>query len=154
MQPLRGHSHVVTSIVFNSKGTLLVSASMHSPIIVWELREGANACEKHRLEGHTVGVYTLSLSRDDRFIASASFDNTIRLWSLSTGQPIKVLTCVYEVGNLSNYFDVIWLPDGHAIMGSRVDPITNRLSLSIWKVDVQVCVAVVFLCLCFERMCE
>ena len=40
------------------------------------------------LEGHTGVVYSLSLFRNDRLLASGSWDNTARLWNLDTNLPV------------------------------------------------------------------
>jgi WD40 repeat protein len=40
------------------------------------------------LEGHTHLVYAITLSQDQRFLISASADNTARLWNLDTNLPL------------------------------------------------------------------
>jgi len=52
------------------------------------------------LEGHTKGVFSLSLFQNDRLLASASHDDTARLWNLDTnlpvGPPLKHQHAVYS----------------------------------------------------------
>lgn len=43
----------------------------------------------HKLKGHTDAVYAAAYSPDGKFIATASFDNTLKLWDAATGKEIK-----------------------------------------------------------------
>jgi WD40 repeat protein len=40
------------------------------------------------LQGHDTAIRTISLSRSDRLLASASCDKTARLWNLDTNLPV------------------------------------------------------------------
>ncbi|MGH4026608.1 MAG: TIR domain-containing protein [Pseudonocardiaceae bacterium] len=44
-----------------------------------------------KLRGHTDRVTDITLSPDDRLIASASMDHTVRIWNLSSGAEVAVL---------------------------------------------------------------
>ena len=39
-----------------------------------------------------LGVESVSFSQDGSTIVSGSWDNTVRLWNVNTGEPIKTLT--------------------------------------------------------------
>ncbi|XWW94391.1 hypothetical protein V2A60_002334 [Cordyceps javanica] len=45
--------------------------------------------EFQTLEGHTSSVNAVAFSQDGSLLASASFDNTVRLWNPSTGQELQ-----------------------------------------------------------------
>lgn len=45
----------------------------------------------HQLEGHQVMVRSLSFSADGSVLASASWDETVRLWDVETGQQLATL---------------------------------------------------------------
>ena len=52
------------------------------------------------MEGHKLGVYGLIISPDDQYIASGSFDKTIRIWNL------KERTFLYE---LNGHTGEVWV---------------------------------------------
>ncbi|MBE9198097.1 serine/threonine protein kinase [Nodularia sp. LEGE 06071] len=45
------------------------------------------------LSGHSDCVRSVAFSRDGQFLASGSFDKTIKLWNVSTGKEIYTLSC-------------------------------------------------------------
>ena len=47
--------------------------------------------ERHLLLGHEAGIKALAISPDGRWIASASDDGTVRLWSMPEGKPFHTL---------------------------------------------------------------
>src|SRR6185369_16906829 len=40
-------------------------------------------------KGHTELVYTVAFSPDGKFLATGSFDNTVKLWDAATGKELK-----------------------------------------------------------------
>jgi WD40 repeat protein len=47
------------------------------------------SAELQKLEGHTWSVRAVAFSADGSLLASASFDETVRLWNPSTGQEVQ-----------------------------------------------------------------
>lgn len=97
---LTGHTDAVThtQIVNASR---LISSSADGSIRVWDLN--TRAC-LHVLRGHSAPVQVVSPisrllvprshdchSESDNFLLSGSLDNTLRIWSLSTGRPVRTL---------------------------------------------------------------
>jgi len=44
------------------------------------------------MQGHSNKVYSVSFNHDGSILASGSFDQSIKLWSMPSGEPIKTLT--------------------------------------------------------------
>jgi WD40 repeat protein len=74
------------------------------------------------LRGHTSYVYPVAFSPDGRWIASGSWDNTVRLWDGATGEPCAVLPHPGIVRCL------VFGPDGRWLVSSNDD------RLRIWDV--------------------
>jgi WD40 repeat protein len=66
-------------------------------------------------------VLAVAWSPDGRRLASASSDQTVRLWDAATGQPLATLT-----GHTSYVLAVAWSPDGRRLASASSD-MTVRL---------------------------
>ncbi len=96
---LRGHGKPVLSLAFSPDGTRLTSASSDDTIRLWDVNTGAKlgVIKGHTgavsvtvhvssigtqevIKGHTGAVWFVVFSPDGARLASASSDNTIRLW--------------------------------------------------------------------------
>jgi guanine nucleotide-binding protein subunit beta-2-like 1 protein len=93
---LEGHNGWITSIVSgnsqkeNEDSPVLLSGSRDKSIIVWKLYEKGNegyyGLPFKSLEGHEHFISDLSLSADNAFAISSSWDKTLRLWDLRAGK--------------------------------------------------------------------
>ena len=68
---------------------------------------------------------SVAFSPDGHRIASASADQTVRLWNADTGQPLKTLT-----GHTSPVNSVAFSPDGHRIASASDDQ-----TIRLWNAD-------------------
>ena len=80
--------------------------------------------ERNRLEGHTDWVSSVSFSPDGKRIASASKDNTIKLWK-SDGTLLQDLS-----GHEAGVYSVSWSPDGKMIASASEDK-----TVKLWSKD-------------------
>ena len=102
LQSVEGHTGRVNACAISGDGTL-VSASSDRTLKVWDARSWAN---RLTLFGHTDVVSGCAISVDGDLIASASRDNTVRVWDARLGNCLAILQ---TDGML---FDCVWLPDG------------------------------------------
>lgn len=80
--------------------------------------------EKNRLEGHSDSVFDVNLSPDGQLLASASWDNTVRLWSLEG----ELLTTM--IGHEERVTRVVFAPDGKSLFSSSWDNTVKEWSLT------------------------
>eukprot|EP00826_Nyctotherus_ovalis_P018953 TRINITY_DN15767_c0_g2_i1.p1 TRINITY_DN15767_c0_g2~~TRINITY_DN15767_c0_g2_i1.p1 ORF type:complete len:262 (+),score=55.67 TRINITY_DN15767_c0_g2_i1:662-1447(+) len=70
--------------------------------------------DRKSLEGHAHNIPALSISPDDRYIASTSIDNTLMVWDVSKGRPVKMSKKGNEWG-----WGVLWVNRSSMHFGER-----------------------------------
>jgi guanine nucleotide-binding protein subunit beta-2-like 1 protein len=114
---LKGHGGWVTSIAAPlDNSDRIISASRDKTCIVWKVQRGGYSenfdqqefgYAQKRLEGHSNFVQDVQISSDGQFALSASWDHTLRLWELGTGNTARVfrdhsndvLSCCFSPDN-------------------------------------------------------
>src|SRR3954452_508528 len=76
------------------------------------------------LKGHTALVYSIAFSPDGKLLATASFDNTVKLWDFAAGKEVRTLT-----GHTGAVYCVVFSPDGQTLASSSLDQ-----SIRLWNV--------------------
>lgn len=81
---------------------------MHEKNVNDEIPQGLTL--RHMLQGHTVSINQIAWSSDGLFLASASFDNTIRLWDVQANHLLQKI-----VGYSSYIYSIAWSLNGRII---------------------------------------
>src|SRR5947209_5077881 len=77
------------------------------------------------LKGHTEVVFAVAFSPDGKTLASASQDNTIKLWGVKTGEEHAILK-----GHTSVVSSVAYSPDGKTLASASRDK-----TIKLWDVQ-------------------
>jgi len=133
---LTGHGDWVTQVATTPDfPDLLVSASRDNSLLVWKLQreEGIYGVAEKSLHGHEHFVSDVVLSSDGQFALSGSWDGTLRLWDLSTGQTTRRF-----VGHTKDVLSVAFSADNRQIVsGSRDRTIKLWNTLGVCKYTIQ-----------------
>jgi cytochrome c len=119
-QVLRFHDDAVNAVALLKDGRA-VTAGADGRVAIW--RDGEQQPETV-LQGHVAPIVALAVSPDGATLASAAWDNTVRLWPLAGGAP-RVLE-----GHTQNVNGVAFTADGKSVVSAAYD-----LTLRIWPLD-------------------
>jgi len=120
---LKGHGGWVTALATTTEEPdLLLSASRDNSIIVWNLtrEEGKYGTARRRLTGHAHYVQDVAISSDGQFALSGSWDGTLRLWDLNTGNTTRRF-----VGHTKDVLSVAFSADNRQIVSGSRDKTIN-----------------------------
>lgn len=78
LKTLLGHDGPVWSIVRYDH--ILVSGSQDKTVKVWDVRRCVLVSN---LTGHQAAVFCLDMTKDGKYVFSASADHTVRIWNLA-----------------------------------------------------------------------
>ena len=119
-QVLRFHADAVNAVALLRDGRS-ATAGADGRIAIWT---AGKAEPDAVLEGHTAPIAALAASPDGATLASASWDQTVRLWPLAGGAP-RVLE-----GHSQNVNGVAFAPDGRTLVSVSYDQ-----SVRIWPLS-------------------
>ena len=85
------------------------------PEAEYALRKSVNS-RNAILKGHTDKVYSVAFSPDGKYIASASWDHTVKIWEVSSGTIVNTFTTDYDC----NYTWVSFSPDGKYVYARTI----------------------------------
>ncbi|MBI1914769.1 MAG: protein kinase [Planctomycetes bacterium] len=130
---LKGHTFWVTSVAFSADGKRIVSGSADSTVKVWEAHSGQEhlTLKGHTFPvmsvalGHTLEVTSVAFSADGKRIASASHDQTVKVWDAQTGQELRTLK-----GHTFWVNGVAFSADGKRIASGSYDKMVR-----VWDTD-------------------
>jgi len=135
---LVGHGGWVTALATTGEQSdMLLSASRDKSIIVWSLKPGTGdeqyGVAQKRLNGHGHFVQDVAISSDGQFALSGSWDGTLRLWDLNTGNTTRRF-----IGHAKDVLSVAFSADNRQIVsGSRDKTINLWNTLGVCKFSIQ-----------------
>lgn len=124
---LEGHNGWVTSLsTSDAQPDLLLSGSRDKTLITWELTRDDQqyGVPKKSLKGHSHIVQDAVISPDGAFALSASWDRTLRLWNLSTGETTQTF-----VGHEGDVLSVSIAKNSRQIVSASRDK-----TVKVWNV--------------------
>lgn len=114
------HKESVLSVaVCPVRPELVCTGGQDDVAVLWELQREASGLtyrEFRRLEGHTDSVIQVAFSNDGQYVATASYDATVKIWQATSGELVHSLE-----GPSSEVEWCLWHPKGHAILAGSLD---------------------------------
>jgi len=128
IKALSGHTNRVQAVAFSPNDQmLLVSGDKDCKVRIWDIRQEEPLL--HTLSGHKDWIRTIAISPDGQTIASGSYDNTIKIWALQTGECLNTLE-----GHTDKVRSVAFSPDGQTLASGSYDS-----TIRLWNVQTAQC---------------
>lgn len=119
----------VHAIAYNADGSRLATAgglaARAGEVRVFETQNWQLVAT---LPEHGDVVYDLDFSPDSKLLATASFDKTVKVWTLTDSRPIQTLK-----GHSDFAYRVAFTPDGKRLVSSSKDRSIKVYSTSTWQ---------------------
>jgi guanine nucleotide-binding protein subunit beta-2-like 1 protein len=123
---LKGHRNWVTSIATtDTDPSKIITGSRDRSVLVWDLKSTGDSLGEPRraLRGHNHFVSDVTISSDGNFCLSSSWDGTLRLWDLLTGETTRQF-----IGHKKDVLSVAFSPDNRQIVSGSRDR-----SIKLWN---------------------
>ena len=124
---IRGFSYSNRNPKYSDDGKKIAAVYDSEKVCIWD------CVSKKRiqlLEGHSNEIYSLDFSPDGQLLATASADNTIRIWRVSDG------TCIKTLKNPAEFGCVSFSHDGKLIVSGSWDN-----TVRLWNVKTGQCIS-------------
>jgi len=99
---------------FSPDGSCLTVGDRNGDILILDVKSGEKVMTIPNAHGEV--VFRAPFSPDGKYIASCSFDQTVRIWEADTGKPVDVL-----IGHEGNIYSVVWSPDSKHVTSAGAD---------------------------------
>lgn len=133
---LEGHNGWVTQIASNPKyPDMILSSSRDKSLIMWKLTrdEHCYGMPQKRLQGHSHFITDVVMSSDGNYALSGSWDKTLRLWDLQSGNTTRRFE-----GHTKDVLSVAFSADNRQIIsGSRDKTVKLWNTLADCKYTIQ-----------------
>ena len=126
---LSGHRAEVLSLSFSRNGAYAVTGSADESARIWHMERGCNQPDESEnsarpkvLEGHYDSVVAAQFFAGDKYIATASYDGTVRMWNAAR-RDIPLLLASYESAVIS----LAASPSGEFLIAGGLDGAVRRI---------------------------
>jgi small GTP-binding protein len=126
----RGDPLSFCGVAFHPHAGTVVTGGDHRTVMLWEVSSGKLL---HTLEGHTNTVTSIAFSPNGHLLASASNDQTIRLWSCETWEPVAVIPRSCDA---SSIIDALAFHPTLPLLAASTGERSKNFRL--WKLDLEV----------------
>jgi WD40 repeat protein len=138
-QTLSGHTSIVYRLAFSPDGAWLASSScaktdknscVEGEVFLWD-RTARPPAIKHKLAGHTNWVSGLAFSPDSKRLVTSSWDTTISLWDVATGNRLGQPLTGYQ----TRVDSLALSPDGNTLAVGYLDPQSDAQAgnIDVWN---------------------
>lgn len=90
----------ITGFSFSHFGNIIAYSTIEHDIILVEIK--TDSLVSRTFKGHNASVHLLSFNYNDKYLFSASLDNTFRIWDINTGEQIEAVDTHF--GKISSFF--------------------------------------------------
>jgi WD40 repeat protein len=117
------------ALIASLRGAIPIKRTKAQPSmqVLTALRQAVYGVNEYRLEGHSKSVSSVAFSPDGKTLASASADNTIKVWDLQSQKPIATLA-----GHSASVNSVAFSPDGKTLASASRDN-----TIKVWDLQSQ-----------------
>jgi len=131
-----GHKDIITSVAFSPNGKYIASSSYDRTVNVWDFYTGnlirvfgkrvpeEEITQSRILERLDQSWHCVDFSKDGKYIACGSSDNSVRVWEFETGKLIHMIT-----GHQYSVYDLVITPDSRFIISISFDS-----TIKIWEI--------------------
>ena len=127
VQTLKGHPTETKGLVYGKTHVYVGTGKWNKEKKVWEgeIKTWMAGKPGKSLKGHSAAIEYMDLSKDGKFLATASEDNTVIIWDLAADKPAQTIK-----GHTAGVSSVNFSPDGKQVVTTSADK-----TVRVWDIE-------------------